>query len=281
MWKSIILALWKRYLPKMLALRSPSVIPRSGEKAKLVNAFVIYIFKKDSDPLYLLDRIEEGSIIARKWNDYSQKFEEEVRLKYEDIINLNPEIIHYHGLDEIRFYSMEEYFIEGASRLVYAKAILYRFKNWFTKYRFARKDLLVHKRIDVLRKIIDCHVKATNLQHSISANELFTLMHTPLWYIHPNAKMYKKTLQLNLDSLVITGELRKEQDRYFVTGKAIETITHYELEENRYDQQLASQKLMGWLTFAILFLTVLTTFGALVQAHIIEVPTLIDFRHKE
>ncbi|EBF4864650.1 hypothetical protein A0Q32_17275 [Salmonella enterica] len=112
----------------------------------------------------------------------------------------------------------------------------------------------------------------------MSANELLTNMYTMLWYTHPKSSEYKKMLQLNLDSLVITGDLVKVGNNYKVTGKAIDTITKYELEENRYDQQLVTQKITGWLTFAIVLLTLLTTAGALVQAHIIEVPTLLDFR---
>jgi len=255
-------------------------MPRSGEKGKLVNAFVIYLYNNDGDPLYLIDRIEEGCVIAQEWDEDKYKFDKEVRLRYEELNHFHPEIIHYYGLYEIRFYSIEEYFIKGVTKLIYLVAKIARLKNWFIRYRFAKKDLIVHERIGILRVIIDCHVSTTDAQYSITANELFTHMHTHLWYTHPKAAIYRKKLQLNLDSLEITGELRKEQYRYFVTGKAIETITRYELEENRYDQQLASQKLMGWLTFAILFLTVLTTIGALVQAHIIEVPTLIDFRQK-
>lgn len=276
--KSLKLILWQRYLPKMLALQAPSIIPRSGEKGKLVNAFVIYMYRNNSDPLYLIDRVEECSVIAQEWDEDAYKFDKEIRLGYEDLTHLNPEIIHYYGLHEIRFYSIEEYFFKGVTKLIYLVAKLKRFKSWFIRYRFSKKDLIIHERIDILRVLIDCHVNATHAQHSMSANDLLTHMHTHLWHIHPKAKMYRKKLELNLDSLEITGEVRKEQQRYFVTGKAIETITRYELEESRYDQQLASQNLMGQLTIAIVFLTILTTLGALVQAHIIEVPNLIDFR---
>lgn len=279
--RSLKLILWKRYLPKMLALPAPSIMPRSGEKGKIVNAFVIYLFNENNDLLYMIDRAEEESIIAREWDEGLYKFDKEVKISYEEIINLKPEIIHYNGLQELRFYSIEEYLIKGVTKFIYLSAALYRFKNWFIRYRFSKKDLIIHERIDILRVLIECHVNATNAQHSMTANELFTHMHTHLWYIHPKAEVYKKTLQLNLDSLEITGNLRKEQQRYFVTGKAIETITRYELEESRYDQQLASQNLMGRLTIAIAVLTLLSALGTLVQAHIVEVPTIFDFRHKE
>lgn len=125
---------------------------------------------------------------------------------------------------------------------------------------------------------INNHVISKKAAPSMSANELLTNMYTMQLYIHPKSSEYRRTLQLNLDSLVMTGDLVKVGNNYKVTGKAIDTITQYELEENRYDQHLATQKITGWLTFTIVLLTLLTTAGALVQAPIIEVPTLLDFR---
>lgn len=269
--------LWKRHLPKMLALRSTSIIPRSGEKAKLVNTFVIYLYE-NGEPKYMLEHLDGNKITALIWDADQKRFDKETEITYNDIISLDADIIHYYGVNEITFKSINDYVLHNTTKAIYLKVQYYRFKNWYTRYRFSRKELIVHERIQILRMLIKNHVTSKKADSSMSANEMFTNMYTMLWYIHPKSSEYKKTLQLNLDSLVNTGDLVKNGNQYNVTGKAIDTITRYELEENRYDQQLATQKLTGWLTFAIVLLTLLTTASALVQAHIIEVPTLLDFR---
>ena len=274
---NIEIKLWKKYLPKMLKLRSTSLIPRSGEKAKLVNTFVIYLYE-DGEPKYMIDRLDDGKITALIWDATQECFDKETEITYSDVIALEANIIHYYGVNEIKFNSINDYALHNTTKAIYLKVHFYRFKSWYTRYRFSKKELIVHERIQILRMFIKNHVTSKKYDSSMSANELFTTMYTMLWYIHPKSSEYRKTLQLNLDSLVSTGDLVKVGNNYNVTGKAIDTITRYELEENRYDQQLATQKITSRLTFAIVLLTLLTTVGALVQAHIIEVPTLLDFR---
>lgn len=261
----------------MLKLRSTSIIPRSGEKAKLVNTFVIYLYE-DGEPKYLIDRLDGDKITVLIWDVTQRRFDKETEITYRDIVSLDVDIIHYYGVNEISFKSITDYALHNSTKLIYLKVYLYRFIDWFTRYRFAKKELIVHERVQILRMFIKNHVTSNNAAPSMSANELLTNMYTMRWYIHPKSSEYRKTLQLNLESLVITGDLVKVGNNYNVTAKAIDTITKYELEESRYDQQLATQKMTGWLTFAIVLLTLLTTAGALVQAHIIEVPTLLDFR---
>ncbi|EBY6677915.1 hypothetical protein D5754_18455 [Salmonella enterica subsp. enterica serovar Saphra] len=274
---NIEIKLWQKYLPKMLELRTTSIIPRSGEKAKLVNMFVIYLYE-NGEPKYLIDRLEDDKITALIWDATQKRFDKETEITYRDVVSLDTDIIHYFGVNEITFKSINDYALHNTTKAIYLKVYFYRFINWYTRYRFAKKDLIVHERVQIFRMFIKNHVTSKKVDSSMSANELLTNMYTMLWYIHPKSSEYRKTLQLNLDSLVITGDLVKVGNNYNVTGKAIDTITKYELEENRYDQQLATQKITGWLTFAIVLLTLLTTAGALVQAHIIEVPTLLDFR---
>ncbi|EJB6532639.1 hypothetical protein MST64_004454, partial [Salmonella enterica] len=227
---------------------------------------------------YLIDRLEDDKITALIWDATQKRFDKETEITYRDVVSLDTDIIHYFGVNEITFKSINDYALHNTTKAIYLKVYFYRFINWYTRYRFAKKDLIVHERVQIFRMFIKNHVTSKKVDSSMSANELLTNMYTMLWYIHPKSSEYRKTLQLNLDSLVITGDLVKVGNNYNVTGKAIDTITKYELEENRYDQQLATQKITGWLTFAIVLLTLLTTAGALVQAHIIEVPTLLDFR---
>lgn len=274
---NIEMYLWKKYLPRILERRSESIIPRSGEKAKLVNSFVIYLYE-NGEPRYMLDHVDGDKITALMWDENKKRFDKEIDITYSDVISLKVEIIHYYGLNEIKFESISDFSLHNITKAIYLNVKYQRFKNWYTKYRFAKKELILHEKIQILRILIKNHVASETADSPMYINQMLTDMYTILWYSHPKASEYKKMLQLNLDSLVSTGDLLKNGNRYTITGKAIDTITSYELEESRYDQQLATQKIIGWLTFAIVILTLLITGSALVQAHIIEVPTLFDFR---
>lgn len=94
--------LWRKYLPKILELRTPSIIPRSGEKAKLVNTFVIYLYK-NGVPKYLIDRLEDDKIIALSWDAIRNRFEKESEITYNDLICFDADIILYYGINEITF----------------------------------------------------------------------------------------------------------------------------------------------------------------------------------
>lgn len=231
----------------MLARRSTSIIPRSREKANLVNTFVIYLYENE-EPKYMIDSLDGDKIIALIWDATQKRFDKETEITYNDVISLDADIIHYYGVNEITFKSINDYALHNTTKAIYFKVQFYRFKNWYTRYRFAKKELIVHERIQILRMFINNHVTSKKADSSMSADELFINMYTMLAYIHPKSSEYRKRLQLNLDSLVSTGDLVKNGNQYNVTEKAIDTITRYELEETRYDQQLATQK-KNWLAY--------------------------------
>lgn len=268
--------LWRKLLPEMLELRATSIIPRTGDKAKSVNVIVIYLYNNNK-PLYLLDRLEGAEIIARVWDDVKSCFDSEIKISYEQISSMKPEILYYYGSYDFRFDSIFGYLFRKKTKFVYFEAKWDSLRHKYSRYRFSRKELIVHERVQILRKLVDYYVNSENANSEITVGDLLSMLYTSSWYIHPKISRYRKMLELNLDSLVISGDIQKSNKGYKVTGKAIESISRYELEESRYDQQLSTQKVITSLTFAIVFLTLLTTIGALVQAHIIEVPTLLDF----
>jgi hypothetical protein len=76
-------------------------------------------------------------------------------------------------------------------------------------------------------------------------------------------------MELYLDSLIDSGELRKINNEYVVTGKAIGTIEKYEEEERRHTEAVKLQKKMFWLTILGVLFTI-------VQSGFIKLPTVLD-----
>jgi len=59
---------------------------------------------------------------------------------------------------------------------------------------------------------------------AISSMGLMTKLYSINWVLHPSKEEQQNKLELYLDSLVESGELRKVNYDYVVTGKAISTI---------------------------------------------------------
>lgn len=128
----------------MLARRSTSIIPRSGEKANLVNTFVIYLYENE-EPKYMIDSLDGDKIIALILDATQKRFDKETEITYNDVISLDADIIHYYGVNEITFKSINDYALHNTTKAIYFKVQFYRFKNWYTRYRFAKKNLLFMK----------------------------------------------------------------------------------------------------------------------------------------
>ena len=77
-------------------------------------------------------------------------------------------------------------------------------------------------------------------------------------------------LEVYLESLVSSGELKYENMGYVLTDKAISTLENYEEEERRHIATVKVQRALVWLTIMIVLI-------GLIQAGLIKIPPLIDF----
>jgi hypothetical protein len=90
--------------------------------------------------------------------------------------------------------------------------------------------------------------------------------------LHPSGNEAQKKLELYLDSLEYTGELKKIDYQYVVTGLGVATIEKYEKEDRKHAEFVTLQRILVALTF---FLVIV----GLLQAGVIKLPTLIDLSH--
>jgi hypothetical protein len=99
--------------------------------------------------------------------------------------------------------------------------------------------------------------------------DLMSRIYSMRMFLHPSWEVQHRKVELYLESLVLSGELKKVNDEYVVTGRAISTIERYEEEERRHTEAVKLQKKMFWLTIvAVIF--------AIVQSGFIKLPTIID-----
>lgn len=254
----------KWLLPKVISKSCKSRIPRSGEEGEKVNCFVVAL-DRDNEPFFVATGFEKGLLTGLRWN--GKRYAEEHSISIDDLNDGNLRITHYYGLSEVIYSSVYDLAWNYLSKVVYLRIQLYRYISSAHQYFFNKKKLVTKKRMALIQFMMNDQLDREN--NGIDIIDLMTKLYSIKWVLHPSANEQQNRLELYLDSLVESGELRKVNTKYVVTGKAISTIEKYEEEERRHTEAVKLQKKM-------VALTILIAFVAIVQSGIIKLPVLLD-----
>lgn len=252
-------------LPGILRKRCPDPIPRSGSEAAKINCFAVFL--DDEQGHYFIGESIDGFMLKGKLRSgQNLTVDGEV-----DLRTIAPEkfhIKHYYGITTIRFPTFWHFVRNRLSGYIYIKVHIERTADAAGQFVFNKKRLVTLERIRLLQFLIDHHIE--NRGRPISSIDIMTGLHTLRWVLHPSGTSAEKKLELYLESLCASDELRKQGMHYLVNGSAVGTIERFEEEERRHSENLRIQAGILILTLAIAFLTA-------VQASLIKFPTLIDF----
>lgn len=255
---------YKWMLPKLFAKACESRIPRSGEKGKKVNCYVVAV-DRGSSPYFLATKYEDMKLHGITWN--GDKYENPHIMELSEIEEGAINITHYYGLSEITYNSIYDFVWHYITKLVYLKIHLHRYLDATNQYYFNKRKLVTKKRLDLLQFMLNDQLDRTH--NGIGIIDLMTKLYSIKWVLHPSKDEQQEKLRLYLGSLVSTGDLEKINNEYVVTGKAINTIEGDEEQERKHTEAVKLQKKMFWLT---VFLAIV----AVVQAGVIKLPTLLD-----
>lgn len=254
----------KWLLPKVISRSCGSRIPRSGEEGEKVNCFVVAL-DRDKAPFFVATGFEKGILTGLRWN--GERYAEEHSLSIDDLNDGKLRITHYYGLSEVIYSNVYDLAWNYLSKSVYLRIHLYRYISSAHQYFFNKKKLVTKKRMELIQFMMNDQLDREH--NGIGVIDLMTKLYSIKWVLHPSADEQQDRLELYLDSLVESGELRKVNAEYVVTGKAISTIEKYEEEERRHTEAVKLQKKM-------VSLTILIAFVAIVQSGIIKLPVLLD-----
>lgn len=254
----------KWLLPKIISRSCDSRIPRSGEEGEKVNCFVVALDRK-GEPFFVATGYEKGTLNGLKWN--GKQYADEYSISIDELNDGKLRITHYYGLSEVIYSNIYDLAWNHLSRIVYLKIHFYRNISSAHQYFFNKTKLVTKKRMELLQFMMSDQLDRGH--QGIVVIDLMTKLYSIKWVVHPSADEQQSKLELYLDSLVNSGELRKVNTEYVVTGKAISTIEKYEEEERRHTEAVKLQKKM-------VSLTILIAFVAIVQSGIIKLPVLLD-----
>lgn len=257
--------LYRWLLKRLIAKACESRIPRSGKEGGEVNCYVVALDHADS-PYFVATEIDGDVITGIKWNGSS--YADPATISISDIETGTLNITHYYGLSEVTYDSIYAAAWHYVTRLIYLKIRIYRYIDSTYQYFFNKRKLVTKKRMDLLRFMTDDQLDRTH--NGITSLDLMEKIYSMRLFLHPSWEVQQSKMELYLESLIESGELRKVNNEYVVTGKAISTIEKYEEEERRHTEAVKLQKKMFWLTIiAVIF--------AIVQSGVIKLPTVLNF----
>lgn len=257
--------LYKWLLPKLIGKACESRIPRSGEEGEKVNCYVVALDHEGS-PYFVVTGYENGILMGLTWDGNSYANEHSIELS--ELEEFEFHVTHFYGLSDVRYSSIYDIAWNYVTKLIYIKIHIYRAISSISQYFFNKKKLVTKKRMELIQFMLDDQIDRDHV--GIGIIDLLTKLYSIRWVLHPSGDDQQRKLEIYLDSLVESGELRKVNHEYVVTGKAISTIERYEEEERRHIEAVKLQRRMVLLTFILVVV-------GLLQAGLIKLPTLIDF----
>jgi len=258
--------LYKWFLPKLLRKSCGRRIPSGEEEGEKVNCYFVGFYHEDSSPYFWATGYNNGLFTGFTWDGHS--FANEHNINLSDLNQFRIRILHYYGSFRIQYNSIYAIIWNYYSKLAYTKIHISRWVSSISQYFFNKKNLVTKRRMELIQFMLDEQMRRTH--SGISILDLMTKLYSIKWILHPSAEDQEKKLEIYLDSLVESGELRKVNQEYVVTGIAISTLERYEEEERRHIQSVKLQRKM-------VILTVILVLVGLLQAGLIKLPTLLDF----
>ena len=271
--------LYKWLVPKLLSKNCPSRIPRSGKKGQDVDCFSIFWDEKDRTPFLLVDNFSDNKFSGILWN--GSRYEERKSISLEEAEkDYLFRAVHYFGLADIRFFSINDVALHQITRWVYLKIIFSRILEGASIYLFKRKKLITKKRTELLRFLVDNYLDSE--QSEINAFTLMSNLYSIRWINHPEGEQEKRKLQLYLFALQSEGVLKqKNNGNYEIQGTALIYLEKYEEEEQRHQDSIRIGRKIFWLSVFVAFTGLIVAISGLITAKVIKVSPLWDLQAED
>jgi len=236
----------RRVIQMALVKRGGPTIPTSGDEARKNDIYLIYLLDGAGVARFLVYDLV-GDQVQGKWSLDGQNFTEQRSLDTSELAEFEPWIQHY--------YRGWTFYTIGLP-----KFLLYRLTCWpwikvtydrYLQSRFNKRELPRQDRMKVLRYILAETVKDRAFQtHPTS---LLTRFYTVRWVHRPDKEELMTYYTLLLDSMKEAKDLETSQHNgYKLRQQALNTITSFDLEEQRHTDNQNTQNRIFWLTVVLI-----------------------------
>jgi hypothetical protein len=230
----------KNAIARALSRRSPQTIPLDGPRLETRDYFTTHITHRATKTEHLILEKTEEEYSTLQFNDHGEN--NEVRVKKVNIEDYHIEIKHYYKNLEILFRNPIAFTIY---QLLHVYQIRFFFHGIFIrlmgKIPFARA-----KRLQILQLLHDRLLEGNT--KSIGPDTVLNLIYGRRWRHHPSIMPIYNYCELVLESLVESGDLKKEQYGYKLSAHALTTLSKAEEDDRRHRDMRRLQSLMILLT---------------------------------
>lgn len=234
---------------------SPEAIPLSDwDKVRKRDYFTVYLGDRDDNRRFLAQSAMPSGLTGL-W--FTGKTTNQGMLPNEACVPFNlieqfiPEFIFYYRELEFRYKSATKFllviFLRIPAFLLAKERIA---QSVFNKRRLARTD-----RITVLRHIFEQTLEDKNF--STNPWDYMTYLHGPRWVAHPDNEANTSYYLLVLKSFAEAGDIEAKNLQFRLKPQGLVTLSSYEEEERRHQDQTKQRRMLGYLTAALVIVGIL------------------------
>lgn len=235
-----------RALDKALEKPAPDRIPLSAPRA-LENDFCsVTLEDPESDRRILIRNRVDAGYEALVWQGEQAAIEQWLARDDIDAKRLSLRIERYYQGYQFDFTNPKVFLLAELTK--WHKVT--KFRDRVSQTIYNKRRLVREERIDLLRHLVERKIE--NPRDQIYPLMLAVQRYSRKWLYHPDKERHKAHLELVLDSFVASGDMTKDGLNYVVTGRALVTLSEYELSIQRHKDQINTAKIGNRLTWAII-----------------------------
>lgn len=237
--------LFFRAIDKALEKPSPGSIPLSGPRALDNDFYSVHLKDSAGDVrIWLKEKTAKG-YDARVWTGKNSGKDQILSQEEIGRSEYSLEIEHYYKGYQFNYSDPGKFLLANFCR--WHRWVIFRDRS--SQKRFNRQQLIRAERMDLLQYLVERSIQ----QPRAKFDPLFLGMqlYTKKWFYHPEKDQHKEHLKLLLESFVESGDLKREDGGYVLSGKALETLSNHDLEQQKHQDDLAIGKVGNNLTWAI------------------------------
>ena len=260
-------------LDAALKKTSPQSVPRTGDRAKGIDCYSVYV--SDKKGTYLASEVLGSKLKVHLWDEDKQKHTIPKTLYLDKLNDLNFEVTHYHGVVTHTYTSWLTFTLAEAtaiyrvlSPLVIAWSKVYVFFKFYLPRLFAGlKSIDEPNKEQVLSEIVS--INRISRHQDFEASKLLQSRYGIKVVMHPDYPRLLNEWSLILESMVEEGEIAGVASRFRIKGKALTSLQSIRDEKAR---QKRSDRNARWMTI----LTLILAFTALFQSDLVDTGVQIN-----
>ena len=244
---------------KALEKPAPGSIPLSGPRARDNDFYATFLEFPSSAWKFLLASQTPCGYSGWLWED--EREGREATLLKAHLTELTPKLHIEHYFRGYQFdYQSPLGFLLGTAFRRHRLAIV---RDHLSQQLYNRRQLARAERNDLLRYFVERTVQ--NPRASFTPVMLGIELHSRRWFYHPGREEHVAYLRLLMDSMVTTGDLAYDQGIYRVSHKAVATLSEYERDEQRHQDNVRTSRVSNRLTWAIVGVGILAILAQVVM----------------